>query len=204
MCWSGCALQRQLGVTPLLFVLRPENPCQTWDPRAKFRVLYRTELKVGGSAVRFSPTSAQLAGSASVLVRVCPTTLTRCNPVANLVLRPENPCQTWDPRAKFRVLYRTELTVGGSAVRAPDLGPTSGKCQCAGQGVPYNALLGVTPLLLVLRPENPCQTWDPRAKFRVLYRTELKVGGSAVRAPDLGPTSGKCQCAGQGVPYNAY
>ena len=28
------------------------------------------------------PTSAQLAGSASVLVRVCPTTPTRCNPVA--------------------------------------------------------------------------------------------------------------------------
>ena len=57
---------------------------------------------------------------------------------------------------------------------------------------------------LVLRPENPCQTWDPRAKFRVLYRIELKDGGSAVRAPDLGPTSGKCQCAGQGVSSNAY
>ena len=63
---------------------------------------------------------------------------------------------------------------------------------------------GVTPLLLDLSPENPCQTWDPRAKFRVLYRIELKVGGSAVRASDLGPTSGKCQCAGQGVPSNAY
>ena len=63
---------------------------------------------------------------------------------------------------------------------------------------------GVIPLLLDLSPENPCQTWDPRAKFRVLYRIELKVGGSAVRAPDLGPTSGKCQCAGQGVPSNAY
>ena len=133
MCWSGCALLRLLGVTPLLLVLRPENPCQTWDPRAKFRILHRIELKVGGSAVR-----------------------------------------------------------------APDLGPTSGKCQCAGQGVPSERLLGVTPLLLVLRPENPCQTWDPRAKFRVLHRIELKVGGSAVRAPDLGPTSGKCQCAGQG------
>ena len=57
---------------------------------------------------------------------------------------------------------------------------------------------------LVLRPENLCQTWDPRAKFRVLYRIELKVGGSAVRAHDLGPTSGKCQVAGQDVPSNAY
>ena len=139
MCWSGCALLRLLGVTPLLLVLRPENPCQTWDPRAKFRVLYRIELKVGGSAVR-----------------------------------------------------------------APDLGPTSGKCPVCWSGCALLRLLGVTPLLLVLRPENPCQTWDPRAKFRVLYRIELKVGGSAVRAPDLGPTSGKCQCAGQGVPSYAY
>ena len=57
---------------------------------------------------------------------------------------------------------------------------------------------------LVFSPENPCSTWDPRAKFRVLYRIELKVRASAVRAPDLGPTSGKCQCAGQGVPFNTY
>ena len=63
-------------------VLRPENPCQTCDPRAKFRVLYRIELKVGGSAVRAPRPSAQLAGSASVLVRVCPLTPTRCNPGA--------------------------------------------------------------------------------------------------------------------------
>ena len=59
-------------------------------------------------------------------------------------------------------------------------------------------------MLLVLSPENPCQTWDPLANFRVLYRIELKVGGSAVRAPDLGITSEKCQCATQGVPSKAY
>ena len=84
------------------------------------------------------PTSAQLAGSASVLVRVCLTTPTRCNPVA-FGFKTRESVSNLGPRAKFRVLYRTELTVGGSAVRAPDLGPTSGKCQCAGQGVPYNA-----------------------------------------------------------------
>ena len=159
----------------MLLVLRPENPCQTWDPRAKFRVLYRIELKVEGPP--FEPrTSAQLAGSASVLVRVSPLTPTRCNPVAFGFKTRESVFKTWDPRAKFRVLYRIELKVGGSAVRAPDLGPTSGKCQCAGEVCPLR-LLGVTPLLLVLRPENPCQTWDPRAKFRVLYRIELKVEG---------------------------
>ena len=57
---------------------------------------------------------------------------------------------------------------------------------------------------LVLRPEDLCQHWDPRAKFHVLYHIELKVGGAAVRAPDLVPTRGKCQCAGQDVPSNAY
>ena len=124
-------------VTSVHLVLSPENPCQTWDPRAKFRVLYHMELKFEGPPFE-PPTSAQLAGNASVLVRVCPATPPRCNPV-HLVLSPENPCQTWDPRAKFRVLYRIELKVRGSAVRAPDLGPTNGKCQCAGQGVPYNA-----------------------------------------------------------------
>ena len=137
MCWSGCAIQRLLGVTPVHLVLSPENPCQTWDPRAKFRVLYRIELKVRGSAVR-APTSAQLAGSASVWSGCALQRLLDVTPV-HLVLSPDNPCQTWDPRAKFRVLYRIEIKVRGSAVRAPDLGPTCGKCQCNGQGVPYNA-----------------------------------------------------------------
>ena len=43
-------------------------------------ISYRTQSwRVSRSS---PPTSAQLAGSASVLVRVCPTTPTRCNPVA--------------------------------------------------------------------------------------------------------------------------
>ena len=107
----------------------------------------------------------------------------------HLVLSPENLCQPFDPRAKFRVLYRIELKVGASAIRVTVYPTTPTRCN---------------PGALGLSPENPCQTWDPRAKFRVSYRIELKVGGSAVRAPDLGPTIGKGQCAGQGVPYNAY
>ena len=80
MCSPGCPLQHLLGVTPLPLDLSPENPCRTWDPRAKFRVLIKTR-KVRGSIVR-APTSAQLAGSASVLPRVSPPTPSRCNPVA--------------------------------------------------------------------------------------------------------------------------
>ena len=116
---------------------------------------------------------------------------------------PENLCQTWNPRDKFRVLYRIETKVLGSAVRALDLGPTSGKCQCI-RRLPLQDHLGVTPLSSDLSPENPCQSLNPWAEFRVLYRLETKVLGSAVPALDLGPTSRKCQCASQGVPSNTY
>ena len=70
--------------------------------------------------------------------------------------------------------------------------------QREGPGVPSVAVA------MGFKPQESMSNLGPRAKFRVLYRIELKVGGSAVRAPDLGPTSGKCQCAGQGVPSNAY
>ena len=149
------------------------------------------------------PTSAQLEGSASVLVRVCPLTPTRCNPVAfgfktresvsNLGPPGQISCFTSYRTQSWRVRRSSPPTSAQLAesasvlVRVCPLTPT--RCN---------------PVALVLRPENQCQTWDPRAKFRVLHRIELKVGGSAVRAPDLGPTSGKCQCAGQGVPSNAY
>ena len=136
-----------------------------------------------------------------MLVRVSPLTPSRCNPVA-LGFKPENPCQTCDTWAEFRILYRIETKVLGSAVRALDLGPTSGKCQCAPQGVQH--ILDVNPLPLDLSPENRCQTWDPLVEFRVLYRIETKVLGSAVLAIYLGSTSGKCQCALQGIPSNTY
>ena len=72
---------------PIALGFKPENPCQTWDPRAEFRVLYRIETEVLGSAVRALDLSAQLAGSASVLPRMTPPTPSRCNPVA-LGLKP--------------------------------------------------------------------------------------------------------------------
>ena len=66
---------------PVAFGLSPENPCQTWDKGAKFRILILQNTKFEGPP--FEPwTSAHLAGSASVLVRVLPLMPTRCNPVA--------------------------------------------------------------------------------------------------------------------------
>ena len=149
------------------------------------------------------PTSAQLAGSASVLVRVCPLTPTRCNPVA-FCFKTRESVSNLEPPGKFSsfISYRTQSW----RVRrsSPQPRPNWGEVPVFCSGCPLLRLLGVNPLILVLRPENPCQTWDPRANFRALYCIELKVGGSAVRALDLGLTSGKCHCAVQGVPSSVY
>ena len=79
MCSPGCPLQHLLGVTPLPLDLSPENPCRNWNPRAKFR----DQDSAKSEAPPFAPpTSAQLAGKASVLPKVSPPTPSRCNPVA--------------------------------------------------------------------------------------------------------------------------
>ena len=138
-----------------------------------------------------------------MLVRVCPTKSTRCNPGA-FGFKPRESVSNLGPQGQIScfILYRTQnWRVRHSSPRPR---PNKREVPVCWSGCALQRLLGVTRVHLVLSPENPCQTWDPRAKFRVLYRIELKVRGSAVRAPDLGPTSGKCQCAGQGVPYNAY
>ena len=86
VCSPGCPLQHLLSVTPLPWDLSPENRCQTWNPRAKFRILIVYNGKFEGPPFE-PPTSTQLAGSARVLVRVSPLKPSRCNPVA-LGLKP--------------------------------------------------------------------------------------------------------------------
>ena len=174
--------------------LSPENPCQTWGPRAEFRVYIEKKPKFWGPP--FEPlTLAQLAGSASVLPRFSPPTPSRCYPVA-LGLKPRESVSNlgMGPTGQISYFNRTERNVRGSAVRAPDLGPTSRKCQCASQGAPLMPTR-CNPVALGFKLENTCQTWDPRAEFRVFNRIKTKVLGSAVRALDHGPTSGKCKCA---------
>ena len=138
-----------------------------------------------------------------MLVRVCPTTPTRCNPGA-FGFKPRESVSNLGPPGQIFcfISYRTQ----SSRVRrsSPRPRPNYRDVPVCWSGCALQRLLVVTLVHLVISPENPCQTWDPRAKFRVLYRIELKVRGSTVRDPDLGPTSGKCQCAGQGVPSNAY
>ena len=133
-----------------------------------------------------------------MLPRVSPPTPTRCNPVA-LGFKPPESVSNLRPTDQISYFNRIECKVRGSAVRAPDLGLTSGKCQCASQGVPSNATR-CNPVALGLQSREFVSNLGPRAKFRVLYRIETKVLGSAVRALDLGPASGKLVCS-QGCPF---
>ena len=67
---------------PVAFGFKTRESVSNLGPQGQIScfISYRTHSwRVSRSSPR---TSAQLAGSASVLVRVCPTTPTRCNPVA--------------------------------------------------------------------------------------------------------------------------
>ena len=114
---------------PVAFGLKPRESVPHLGPQGQ--ISYFNQVSTKSEAPPFAPpTSAQLAGSVSVLLWVSPTPLP-------LDLSPENPCRTWDPSAKFRILIKSRPSPRLHRSR-PDLGPTSGKCQCAPQGVPSN------------------------------------------------------------------
>ena len=90
---------------PVAFGLKPRKSVPHLGPQCQ--ISYINQDSANAEAPPFvPPTSAQVAGSASVLPRVSPPTPSRCNPVP-LDLSLENPCRTWDPRAKFRILIKT-------------------------------------------------------------------------------------------------
>ena len=107
---SACVLPRVSPPTPsrcnpFAFGPKPRESVPHLGPKGQFS--YFNQVSTKSEAPPFAPpTSAQLAGSASVLPRVSPPTPSRCNPVA-FGLEPENPCRTWDPRAKFRILIKS-------------------------------------------------------------------------------------------------
>ena len=137
-----------------------------------------------------------------MLPRVSPLTPTRCNPVA-FGLKPRESVSHLGPQGQISYYNRIERQVRGSAFRAPDLGPTSGKCQCAPQGVPLTPTR-YNPVGFGLKPRESVSHLGPQCQISYFNRLEGQDRGSTVRAPDLGPTSGKCQCAPQGVPSNTY
>ena len=136
-----------------------------------------------------------------MLPRVSPPSPSRCNPVA-FGLKPRESVPHLGPQGQISY-FNQDSAKSEAPLFAP---PTS--AQLAGSAsvlprVSLQHLLGVTPLPLDLSPENPCRTWYPRAKFRILIKTRQSPRLHRSR-PDLSPTSGKCQCAPQGVPSNSF
>ena len=121
---------------PVAFGLKPRESVPHLGPQGQISYFNHIDPKFEGPP--FEPhTSAQLAGSASVLPRVSPPTPTRCNPVA-FGLKPRESVPHLGPQGQISYFNRIEHKVRGSTVRAPHLGPTSEKCQCAPEGVPSN------------------------------------------------------------------
>ena len=90
---------------PVAFGLKPWESVPYLGPQGQ--ISYFNQDSANAEAPPFAPpTSAQLAGSASVLPRVSPPTTSRCNPVA-FGLKPRESVPHLGPSAKFRILIKT-------------------------------------------------------------------------------------------------
>ena len=185
---------------PVAFGLKPRESVPHLGTQGQISCINQDSAK--SEAPPFAPpTSAQLAGSASVLPRVSPPTPSRCNPVA-FGLKPRESVPHLGPQGQISCFNQDSA----SSEAPPFAPPTS--AQLAGSASVLPRVSPPTPsrcnpFAFGLKPRESVRTWDPRAKFRVLIKTR-QIRGSTVRAPDLGPTSGKCQCAPQGVPSNTF
>ena len=121
---------------PVAFGFMSRESARYLGPQGQISYFNCIERKSEGPPFE-PPTSAQLAGSASVLPRVSPPTPTRGHPVA-FGLKPRESVPHLGPQGQISYFNRIERKVRGSTVRAPNFSPTSRKCQCAPQGVPSN------------------------------------------------------------------
>ena len=153
---------------PVAFGLKPRESVPHLGPQGQISCFNQDSAK--SEAPLFAPqTSAQLAGSASVLLRVSPPTPSRCNPVA-FGLKPREFVQHLGPQGQISCFNQDSAKSEASPFAPPTLAKLLGSAVCS-PGCPLQHLLGVTPLPLDLSPENLCRTWEPRAEFRVLIRT---------------------------------
>ena len=136
-----------------------------------------------------------------MLPRVSPLTPVWCNSVA-LGFKPQKSVSNLGTPGQFSDFNHIEAKVLGSAVRALDLGPTSGKCQCSFRVSPVTPTR-CYPVALGLKPRESVSNLGHPGQISYFNRIEAKVLGSGVRALDLGPTSRKRQCAHKSVPFKA-
>ena len=137
-----------------------------------------------------------------MLPSVSPLTPTRCNPVA-LGHKPRESSSNLGPMGQISYFNCLERKVLGSAVLAPDLGPTSGNCQSASQGVPLMPTR-CNPVALGLKPRESVSNLGPPGRISCFISNRKPKFWGPPFEPDLSPTSRKCQGAPKGVPSNTY
>ena len=166
-----------------------------------------------------------------MLIRVSPLTRTRCNPVL-LGLKPRESVSNLGPPGQISYFDGMECKVRGSAVRALDLGPTSGKCQCVSRVSPLTPIR-CNPVALGFKPQESVSNLGTTGQLRILIVWNAKIEGppfkpstsaqlagiasvlvrvspltptrfNPVKVLDLGPTIGWCQLALQDDPSNEY
>ena len=154
---------------PVAFGLKPRESVPHLGPLGQISCFNQDSAKSEAPAFA-PPTSAQLAGNASVLPRVSPPTPSRCNPVA-FGLKPRESVPHLGPQGQISCFNQDSAKSEAPPFAPPTSAQLAGSASVLPRVSPQNPL-GVTPLPLDLRPENPCRTWDPRAKFRVLIKTQ--------------------------------
>ena len=153
---------------PVAFGLKPRESVPHLGPQGQ--ISYFNQDSANAKVAPFAPpTSAQLAGSASVLPRVSPPTPSRCYPVA-FGLKPRESVPHLRPQCQISYFNQDSANAEAPPFAPPTLAQLAGSASVLPRVFPPT-LLAVTPLPLDLSPENPCRTWDPRAKFRILIKT---------------------------------
>ena len=139
MCSPGCPLQHlpshlprvsfltPTRCNPVALGLKPRESVSNLGPTGQMSYFNRVEENFEGPPFE-PPTSAQLAGSASVLVRVSPLTLTRCNTVA-LGLKPREPVSNLGPSGQILCFISNRNQSSGVRRSSPRPRPNYGERQ---------------------------------------------------------------------------
>ena len=185
---------------PVAFGLKPQESVPHLGPQGQ--ISYFNQDSANAQAPPFaSPTSPQLEGSASVLPRVSPPTPSRCNPVA-FGLKHRESLPHLGPQCQISYFYQDSA----NAEAPPFAPPTS--AQLAGSASVLPRVSPPTPsrcnpVAFGLKPRESVLHLGPQCQ--ISYFNQDSANAKAPQgAPHLGPTSGKCQWAPQGVPSNTF
>ena len=121
-----------------------------------------------------------------MLPRVSPLTPTRCNPVA-LGHKPRESSSNLGPMGQISYFNRIECKV-----RAPDLGPTSGNCQCASQGVPLMPTR-CNPVAFGLKPRESVSNLGPPGRISCFISNRNQSSGVHRSSPTSAQLAGSAK-----------